>query len=55
MDISKLRKKYEEEGIDSANALGDPMEQFKIWYAQAKEAIIFATKVPAGLLHLPEF
>ena len=40
MDISKLRKKYEEEGIDSANALDDPVEQFKIWYVQAKEAMI---------------
>ena len=40
MDISRLRKEYEEEGIDSANALGDPMEQFQIWYVQAKEAMI---------------
>ena len=40
MDVSRLRKEYEEEGIDSANALGDPMEQFQIWYVQAKEAMI---------------
>ena len=40
MDVSRLRKEYEEEGIDSAYALGDPMEQFKIWYVQAKEAMI---------------
>ena len=40
MDLSKLRKEYEEEGIDTANALDDPIKQFQIWYDQAKEAQI---------------
>ena len=40
MDISELRKGYEEEGIDAENVLEDPIEQFKIWYGEAKEALI---------------
>ncbi len=40
MDVSKLRKEYEEEGIDTANALDDPIKQFQTWYDQAKEAQI---------------
>ena len=40
MDVSKLRKEYEEDGIDTANALDDPIKQFQTWYDQAKEAQI---------------
>ncbi len=40
MDLSELRKEYEEEGIDTANALDDPIKQFQTWYDQAKEAQI---------------
>ena len=40
MDLSKLRKEYEEDGIDAANAFDDPIKQFQTWYDQAKEAQI---------------
>jgi pyridoxamine 5'-phosphate oxidase len=38
MDISDLREEYRREALDRDTLHDDPMEQFKAWFAQAREA-----------------
>jgi pyridoxamine 5'-phosphate oxidase len=40
MDITQLRKEYEKAGIDIEHVNPKPMEQFNIWYQDAKDAQI---------------
>jgi pyridoxamine 5'-phosphate oxidase len=37
LDFQKIRKEYENEGIQEQELLPDPMDQFRAWYAEAEQ------------------
>ena len=55
-ELAERRKEYETAGLDVAEMLGDPVEQWRQWYDQASEAgcvepnaMALATVDPAGM------